>query len=200
MPAAADQADGGPVRGADGLLRCPWPGRDPEYLAYHDEEWGRPVRDEVPAFEKLCLEGFQAGLSWLTILRKREAFRRAFAGFDPERVAAFTDDDVDRLLADATIVRNRAKVDAAIGNARALLALQAAGGSLARLVWSHAPSSPAPPRTMADLPASTPASAELAQRLRSLGFRFVGPTTCYALQQALGVVDDHLVGCRARGG
>lgn len=188
------------VRGPDGVPRCPWAGDDPLYVRYHDEEWGRPVTDETRVFEKLCLEGFQAGLAWITILRKREAFRAAFDGFDAARMARYGDADVARLVADAGIVRHRSKIEAAIGNARALVALHAAGGSLAELVWSHAPATPGPaPRSMADVPAQTAESAALSRALKAHGFRFVGPTTAYAAMQALGVVDDHLAGCTARG-
>ena len=188
------------LRGPDGVPRCPWAGDDPLYVRYHDEEWGRPVRDETRVFEKLCLEGFQAGLAWITILRKREAFRAAFDGFDPERMAGYGERDVARLLADPGIVRHRGKIEAAIGNARALVALHAAGGSLAELVWSHAPAAPGPaPRGMADVPAQTAESAALSRALKAHGFRFVGPTTAYAAMQALGVVDDHLAGCASRG-
>ncbi|MFM7247542.1 MAG: DNA-3-methyladenine glycosylase I [Actinomycetota bacterium] len=188
------------LRGPDGVPRCPWAGDDPLYVRYHDEEWGRPVTDETRVFEKLCLEGFQAGLAWITILRKREAFRAAFDGFDAARMARYGDADVARLVADAGIVRHRGKIEAAIGNARALMALHAAGGSLAELVWSHAPATPGPaPRSMADVPAQTAESAALSRALKAHGFRFVGPTTAYAAMQALGVVDDHLAGCAARG-
>ena len=188
------------VRGPDGVRRCPWAGDDPLYVRYHDEEWGRPVTDETRVFEKLCLEGFQAGLAWITILRKREAFRAAFDGFDPGRVARYGAADVARLLADPGIVRHRGKVEAAIGNARALVRLHAAGGSLADLVWSHAPARPGPaPRSMDDVPARTPESAALSRALKAHGFRFTGPTTAYAAMQALGVVDDHLAGCACRG-
>ena len=185
--------------GPGGVARCPWPGTDPLYVAYHDEEWGRPTRDERALFEKLCLEGFQAGLSWLTILRKREGFRKAFECFDPGAVAALGSEDVDRLLADAAIVRNRAKIEATVGNARAVLALHADGTSLADLVWGHAPEPPAnPPELLSQVPASTPESTGLSKSLRARGFRFVGPTTCYALMQSMGVVNDHLAGCWAR--
>lgn len=182
--------------GADGMARCPWPGGHADYVAYHDLEWGRPVTDERALFEKLALEGFQAGLSWLLILRKREAFRAAFDGFDPVRVAAYSDARIGELVADAGIVRNRAKIAATVGNARALLALWERGESLSALVWSHAP----PPRdrrpaTMADVPATTPAATALSGQLRRAGFAYVGPTTVYALMQAMGVVDDHLAGC-----
>jgi DNA-3-methyladenine glycosylase I len=186
----------GAVTGEDGLARCPWGVSAPEYVAYHDEEWGRPVRDDDGLYERLCLEAFQSGLSWLTILRKREGFRRAFDGFMIEKVAGYGPGDVARLLADASIVRNRAKIDAAIANARA--ALELADG-LAAVVWRYAdPGAPAP-RTLADVPATTPASTALAKELKKHGFRFVGPTTAYALMQACGLVDDHLTGCFRRG-
>ncbi len=188
--------------GPDGALRCAWCLSAPEYLAYHDREWGFPSAEEVRLFEKLCLEGFQAGLSWLTILRKREGFRHAFDGFDPERVARYGPDDVARLLADPGIVRNRAKVAAAITNAGAVLALRdAVAGGLDALVWSFAPDPAARPvpRSLGDVPATSPESVALAKRLRRHGFVFVGPTTAYAAMQACGVVDDHLEGCHARG-
>ena len=174
--------------------RCPWGASTPDYVAYHDEEWGRPVRDDRALYEKLCLEAFQSGLSWLTILRKREGFRAAFANFEPEAVAAFGDDDVARLMADAGIVRNRAKIEAAIVNARAVAELD----SLTDLLWSFAPGERAAPRTMADIPATTPESTAMAKELKRRGFRFVGPTTAYALMQACGLVNDHLDGCLAR--
>lgn len=193
-----DQTDG-LVAHPDGHVRCWWCGEDPDYLAYHDQEWGVPVHDDVRLYEKLCLEGFQAGLSWLTILRKRDGFRRAFHGFDPVAVAALGASDVTRLLEDRAIVRNRAKIDATIANARALLALHEAGATLSGLVWAHQPSTtPRPPRRMADVPAATTGSAQLSAALKARGFRFVGPTTCYALMQAMGVVNDHLVGCWTR--
>jgi DNA-3-methyladenine glycosylase I len=182
--------------GTDGRRRCPWGLAPPEYLAYHDEEWGRPVTDDQGMFERLCLEAFQAGLSWLTILRKRPNFRSAFRGFDIEAVAAFGPDDVRRLLADQGIVRNRAKIEAAIVNARVALDLP---GGLAAAVWRYAdPATPAP-RTLADIPATTPGSIALSRELRRHGFRFVGPTTAYATLQACGLVDDHLEGCFRRG-
>lgn len=185
----------GEVHAADGRFRCPWATSAPDYLAYHDEEWGRPVRDDDGVFERLTLEAFQSGLSWLVILRKRENFRAAFAGFSIPRVAAFTQHDVARLLADPGIVRNRAKIETAIANARAALELPE---GLATLVWRYAdPDAPAP-RTAADVPASTPASKALAKDLRSRGFRFVGPTTAYALMQAIGLVNDHLADCWVR--
>jgi DNA-3-methyladenine glycosylase I len=178
--------------------RC-WPTTDPLYIAYHDEEWGRPVREEHLLLERLCLEGFQSGLSWLTILRKRESFRAAFAAFRPEAVAAFGPQDVERLLGDAGIVRNRAKIEATIANARATVALHEAGETLRELLWSFAPVPPPPaPRALADMPATTPESAALARELRRRGVRFVGPTTAYALMQACGIVNDHLAGCFVR--
>jgi DNA-3-methyladenine glycosylase I len=188
----------GPVQpGPDGRLRCPWAMSSPEYLGYHDDEWGRPVRTDQGIFERLCLEGFQAGLSWLTILRKRENFRAAFAGFDPAQVAAFGPADVDRLLGDAGIIRNRSKIQAVIRNARAALDIPA---GLAALVWSYAVQpGPAAPVRLADLPASTPASAALAKDLRGRGFAFTGPVTVYATFQACGLVDDHLRDCFRRG-
>jgi DNA-3-methyladenine glycosylase I len=189
---------GGVVPGPDGRPRCPWALSAPEYVAYHDDEWGRPVRGDDALFERITLEAFQSGLSWLTILRKREAFRAAFAGFAIEAVAAFGPADVERLLADAAIVRNRAKVAAAIANARAALALREAGETLTDLVWAHAPPPPPAPRTLADVPATTPESVALARALKARGFTFVGPTTAYAAMQACGLVDDHLAECSAR--
>jgi DNA-3-methyladenine glycosylase I len=188
----------GPVIGPDGRLRCPWGLSAPEYVAYHDTEWGRLVRGDREIFERLSLEAFQSGLSWLTILRKRENFRKAFAGFDLESVAAFGADDEARLLADTGIVRNRAKISAAITNARA--ALELAEG-LSDLVWSYADAEPGPPpRTLADLRSQTPASSELAKRLRGHGFVFTGPVTVYSTMQACGLVNDHLADCFARTG
>jgi DNA-3-methyladenine glycosylase I len=182
--------------GPDGLLRCPWALGSAEYLGYHDEEWGRPVRDDTGMFERLCLEAFQSGLSWLTILRKREGFRSAFAGFDIEIVAGYGPDDVTRLLADPRIVRNRAKIEAAIGNARAALTLP---GGLAALVWNYAGGQDKAPVTPDDVPSSTPESKALAKELRRRGFSFTGPVTAYATLQACGVVDDHLESCFRRG-
>jgi len=176
--------------------RC-WESSAEEYNRYHDEEWGRPVVDERGLYERLCLEGFQSGLSWLTILRKREAFRGAFAGFDPERVAEFGDLDVERLLADAGIVRHRGKIEAAIANARATLELRDAGRPLPELVWAYRGDGPAP-KTRDDWRSTTPESEALSKELRKAGFRFVGPTTVYAAMQACGVVDDHLATCPAR--
>lgn len=188
----------GAVDWGDGLARCPWGSAPAEYRAYHDEEWGRPVTDPDLVYEKLCLEGFQAGLSWLTILRKREGFRAAFAGFRMAEVARFGPQDVERLLGDAGIVRHRGKIEAAIANARAGLALAASGSSVSELLWSAARPATVAPATTADLPAITPSSVALARRLRALGFRFLGPTTVYAAVQALGVVNDHLGGCWVR--
>ena len=177
--------------------RC-WSTADPAYVEYHDREWGRPVTDERGLYERLCLEGFQSGLSWLTILRKRPAFRAAFAGFDPETVARFGERDVKRLLDDAGIVRHRGKIEATIANARATLALREAGTPLPQLVWSHRPANGRAPRSPADWQASTPESAALSKQLRAAGFRFVGPTTVYATMQACGVVNDHLADCIVR--
>ena len=182
--------------GADGSTRCWWCGDDPLYVQYHDSEWGRTVTADERLFEKLCLEGFQSGLSWLTILRKRESFRAAFAGFRIEAVAAFGEHDVERLMADAGIVRNRAKIEAAIRNARAAAALP---DGLSALAWSFAPEPGRPaPRTPADISATTPESIALSKELKRHGFTFVGPTTAYAAMQACGLVDDHLAGCYAR--
>jgi DNA-3-methyladenine glycosylase I len=180
------------VVGADGRARCFWGGGSPEYLAYHDDEWGRPVHDDDVLFERLCLEAFQSGLAWITILRKRAAFRTAFAGFSIAKVAEFGSDDVARLLADPGIVRNRAKIDAALHNARVAVTLP---DGLARLLWSFAPEPRPRPATRADIPAVTPQSSAMAKDLKKRGFRFVGPTTAYALMQATGMVDDHLAGC-----
>jgi len=195
-----DWSESGVVRGADGRRRCAWSASAPENVAYHDDEWGRPVTDETRIYEKLCLEGFQSGLSWLTILRKREGFRRAFAGFDPEAVARFGSKDVNRLLADASIVRHRGKIEAAIANAHAVLQLRENDESLAALLWSFEPrrrGRPVPVR-LGELPGATEESTALSKALRTRGFRFVGPTTVYAAMQSLGVVDDHLRGCHAR--
>lgn len=179
----------------DALVRCWWCGTDEEYVRYHDEEWGVPVSTDVGFFEKLALEGFQSGLSWLTILRKRENFRRAFKGFRPEEVARFGARDVRRLLADPGIVRHRGKIEAVIANARAYAELVAREGSLAQFVWSFAPTRRAPLAHRGDIPAQTPESAALSKELKRRGWRFVGPTTAYALFQATGLVNDHLVAC-----
>jgi len=186
---------GGSIPGPDGLLRCPWGASPPEYIGYHDDEWGRPVHDDNALFEKLCLEAFQSGLSWLTILRKRENFRAAFRGFDIEKVAAFGPDDVSRLLADAGIVRNRAKIDAAIGNARAALELPA---SLDDIVWRFAPEEERAPASVSEIPSWTPASKALSKELRRYGFSFTGPVTAYATMQSCGLVNDHLADCYFR--
>lgn len=180
------------VTGADGLARCGWGAAPPEYRDYHDTEWGHPVRDDVALFERLCLEGFQSGLSWLVILRKRESFRRAFAGFDPQVLAGWGQREAARLLADAGIVRNRAKIAATIRNARAMVALEQ---PLGELLWSFAPRVRPRPAAFTDVPATTPESKAMAKALKARGFTFVGPTTCYALMQAVGMVDDHLAGC-----
>ena len=178
-------------------LRC-FGGDDPLYRAYHDEEWGRPVRDDRGLFERFSLEAFQSGLAWITILRKRDNFRAAFAGFDAEVVAQYGDQDVARLMADAGIVRNRLKVAATIANARALVALHDSGRTLSELVWAHAPPPRPAPQGWGEVPALTPESTALAKALKREGFRFVGPTTAYASMQACGLVNDHLAGCVAR--
>ncbi|MEU2153889.1 DNA-3-methyladenine glycosylase I [Streptomyces sp. NPDC019396] len=190
---------GGAIAGPDGRLRCPWGLSAPDYVAYHDEEWGRPVHGDDALFERLCLEAFQSGLSWITILRRRETFRLAFDGFRVASVAAFTEADRDRLLADPGIIRNRAKVEATLANARVLA--EWAPGELDTLIWSFAPDPAARPvpRTLADVPAVTDESKALSKDLKKRGLRFVGPTTAYALMQACGLVDDHLADCAARG-
>lgn len=187
--------------GDDGRPRCGWIGTDEEYRRYHDEEWGTPLHGDRPLFEKISLEGFQAGLSWITILRRRPGFRAAFDGFDLDTVAAYGDDDVERLMGDERIIRNRAKVLATIGNARVVRDLVGARlGALDELIWGFAPTAARPrPRTWADIPAVTAESEALSAALRKLGLRFVGPTTMYALMQSAGLVDDHLADCwRAR--
>lgn len=194
-------APGDLVTGADGRRRCWWGSSTADYLDYHDTEWGVPVHGDAAVFERITLEAFQSGLSWLTILRKRPAFRAAFADFDIEAVAAFGPADTARLLADAGIVRNRAKIAATLGNARAAASLiDAEGdGALDRLVWSARPPQPGPaPRVRGDVPVTTPGAVALARSLKAAGFTFVGPTTAYAAMQAMGVVDDHLAGCHAR--
>jgi DNA-3-methyladenine glycosylase I len=184
--------------GTDARFRCAWVGSDPEYQRYHDEEWGIPLLGDQAVFEKISLEGFQAGLSWITILRRRPAFRTAFANFDIDRVAAMTPDDVERLVLDASIIRHRGKINAVIGNARVT---RDSGESLADLVWSFQPAHGRPrPTQLSDIPAVTPESAALSAELRRRGYRFVGPTTMYALMQSAGLVDDHVTGCwRASG-
>ena len=190
------------VVGADGLARCAWGASTPEYQRYHDEEWGAVLHGDVPLYERMTLEAFQSGLSWLTILRKREGFRAAFDGFDLAAVAAYDDGELERLLGDARIVRNRAKIRAAITNARAALGLihEQGQGAFDALIWSYAPPPrERPPTALADLPAVTSESTALAKDLKKRGFVFVGPTTMYALMEAVGIVDDHLDGCHRRG-
>lgn len=193
--------DDGLRTGADGVVRCWWCGDDPLYVAYHDEEWGRPTRDERDVFELLALEGFQAGLAWITILRKREAFRAAFDGFDIDAVAAYGEDDVERLLGDAGIVRHRGKIAATIDLARLSQELAGEGSSLSELVWAHAPGPrPAPPAEVSAIPAHTAESTALSKALKARGARFVGPTIVYAFMQSAGMVDDHLIGCHRAAG
>lgn len=192
--------DGVPaIPGPDGRLRCSWAGADAVYLRYHDEEWGVPLHGDGALFEKLSLEGFQSGLSWLTILRRRDAFRAGFDGFDVHRVADYGSDDLDRLMADIGIIRNRQKIEAVVGNARVVRGLleRDGPGALDRLVWAHAPGPRRAPRPVhaTELPASTAESTALARALRREGLRFVGPITAYALMQSGGLVDDHLEGC-----
>jgi DNA-3-methyladenine glycosylase I len=177
--------------------RC-WTSNDPLYVRYHDDEWGRPVTDERGLLERLCLEGFQSGLSWLTILRKRENFRKAFADFDPERVARFGARDVTRLLGDAGIVRHRGKIEATIANARGTLALREAGTPLDQLIWAHRPETRPAPRSFDEVDPTSPESVALSKALKRAGFRFVGPTTVYAAMEACGVVNDHLADCYVR--
>ena len=181
--------------GEDGRRRCWWCGTYEDYVTYHDTEWGRPVHDDRRLFEKLCLEGFQSGLSWLTILRKRDRFREVFAGFDPAVVAGYGEDDVARLLDDAGIIRHEGKIRATIANAAATLQVQERHGSLDAFVWPFAPPPRPRPTSVADIPATTPASTALAKALKAEGFRFVGPTTAYAFMQSMGMVDDHLADC-----
>lgn len=185
------------IVGEDGRARCAWAGSDAEYQRYHDEEWGTPLHGDRPLFEKLSLEGFQAGLSWITILRRRPTFRTAFAGFDVDIVAEFDETDVERLMNDPGIIRNRAKVEATISNARVTRELvRDAPGALDALLWSFAPPPrDTAPRSLADLPATTADSTAASKALKKLGYRFVGPTTIYALMQSSGMVDDHIQGC-----
>ncbi|WP_284978632.1 DNA-3-methyladenine glycosylase I [Arthrobacter sp. fls2-241-R2A-200] len=190
--------ENGTVIGDDGLARPAWAASDPLLRAYYDHEWGMPVRDEQGLYERISLEAFQAGLSWVTILRKREAFRKAFLDFHPESVAAFTDADVQRLMLDAGIVRNRLKIQAAITNAKATIALREEGG-LVDFVWSFQPTSTPEPRTIADIPTTSVESIALSKALRKKGFAFVGPTTMYALMEAVGIVDTHLLHSHRRG-
>ena len=182
----------GAVVGEDGRGRCPWGLSAEQYVAYHDDEWGRPLHGDTELFERLSLEAFQSGLSWLIILRKREGFRAAFAGFDPARVAEFDDTDVERLLGDSGIVRNRAKILATVANARATIALDV---PLGKLLWSFASPPRSRPATVHDIPATSPESVAMAKELKRRGFSFVGPTTCYAMMQAVGMVNDHVAGC-----
>ena len=186
------------IIGSDGRARCRWGSSPDDYRAYHDHEWGRPVADDARLFEKICLEGFQSGLSWITILRKRDAFRRAFRGFDPARVAAMGPADVEVLMTDRSIVRHRGKIEATLNNGRAALKIIEAHGSLAAYLWQFEPPRRPIPVTLLDLPAKTDASAALARDLKSRGFTFVGPTTAYAFMQAMGLVNDHLRGCAVR--
>lgn len=179
--------------GPDGVARCAWVGDDAEYRRYHDEEWGRPLHGDRALFEKMALEGFQAGLSWITILRKRPRFREVFAGFDPAVVAEFGEDDIERLMADAGIVRNRAKIEATISNAALVRGM--ADGELDEFMWSFAPAPRPRPVSFAEVPATTPESDAMSKALRTRGFRFVGSTTMYALMQSAGMVDDHVEGC-----
>ncbi|MFE2924463.1 DNA-3-methyladenine glycosylase I [Streptomyces goshikiensis] len=184
------------VAGADGGLRCPWALSTPDYVAYHDTEWGRPVHGDDALYERLCLEAFQSGLSWLTILRRREGFRKAFSSFEIAKVAAFDESDAERLLADEGIIRNRAKIAATLANARVLAGWEP--GELDALIWSHAPEPGRAPRSIADVPAVTAESTALSKDLKKAGIRFVGPTTAYALMQACGLVNDHLAACVSR--
>ena len=190
--------DHGVLLGGDGLARPPWASSDPLLREYYDHEWGMPVRDEQGLYERICLEGFQAGLSWATILRKRPAFRTAFAGFNPDAVAQFTEADVERLLQDAGIVRNRLKIRAAVTNAHATLSLRQDGG-LVDFVWQFQPGSTPRPRTHADIPTQSAESIALSKALRKRGFAFVGPTSMFALMEAIGMVDTHLLGSHRRG-
>jgi DNA-3-methyladenine glycosylase I len=192
----------GLLNGADGKVRCAWPGADPLYLAYHDDEWGRPSADDRRLFEKLCLEGFQSGLSWITILRKRENFRRAFAGFDIEQLSRFKEKDIARCLADSGIVRHRGKIESVVNNARRALDLKEEAGSIAAFVWRFEPEAAARParldRATLMAMAKTKESEALSKELRKRGWSFVGPTTVYSFMQAMGLVNDHLEGCFCR--
>ncbi|GAB3271165.1 DNA-3-methyladenine glycosylase I [Sinomonas notoginsengisoli] len=186
------------ITGEDGLARPSWAGSDALMREYYDTEWGMPIRDEQGLYERICLEGFQAGLSWATILRKRPAFRNAFADFDPDAVALFTEDDVERLMLDPGIVRNRAKINAAITNAKATIALRREGG-LVEFVWFFQPPETPAPASFAEIPSTSPESVALSKALRRKGFAFVGPTTMFALMEAVGIIDTHLVGSHRRG-
>ncbi|MBK6895923.1 MAG: DNA-3-methyladenine glycosylase I [Alphaproteobacteria bacterium] len=194
--------DKGLICGTDGKMRCWWCGDDAEYIRYHDEEWGKPVRDDRRMFEKICLEGFQSGLSWLTILRKRENFRKAFHDFDDERISLYTEKDIERLLQDAGIVRHRGKIEAVINNAARAIELKKETGSLAEFFWSFEPDPKSRPKkmdykTLTSMPTSE-ASLALSKALKKRGWKFVGPTTCYAFMQSMGIVNDHLDGCHTR--
>ena len=186
------------VRGSDGRRRCAWPGEDPLYREYHDVEWGRPEEADAPLYEKIALEGFQAGLSWITVLRKREAFREQFAGFDPAEVARFGERHITRMLGDPRIIRHRGKIESAINNARRALEVIDEGG-LAQYLWSFAPARSAAPRDFSNIQSVTPSSTALSKDLKRRGWSFVGPTTMHAFMQAMGMVDDHLAGCWVRG-
>ncbi len=188
----------GLIKDEDGKQRCWWHGGDPEYMHYHDEEWGRPVNNDIRLFEKMCLEGFQAGLSWLTILRKRDNFRKVFAGFDFSKIAGFTEKDVERLLQDAGIIRHRGKIEATINNAQRTLEVIEEFGSLAAYIWGFEPKEQRVLKSMSDIQSQTPESQALSKDLKKRGFKFVGPTTMYALMQAMGMVNDHLEGCCVR--
>jgi DNA-3-methyladenine glycosylase I len=184
----------------DAIIRCEWAGSDPLYIAYHDTEWGVPVHDDRELFDRLMLEGFQAGLSWITILRKREAFHRAFDGWDPEKIAAYDEDDIARLMASPGIIRNRLKVNGAVRNARAYLAMRDAGKSFSEFLWSFVGGEPIVnhPQALGDIPAFTPEATAMSKALKKRGFTFVGPTICYAFMQSAGLVDDHIVGCLSK--
>lgn len=186
------------IKGTDGKARCFWCGDDPLYVRYHDEEWGRPVTDDTRLFEKMCLEGFQAGLSWITILRKRENFRKAFKGFDYKKIAQFTEKDIERLLQDEGIIRHRGKIEATINNARQMPAVIEEFGSFSDYIWSFEPKTKQRRKTRGDIPAIIPESTALSKDLKKRRFKFVGPTTMYALMQAMGMVNDHLDGCDFR--
>lgn len=192
-----DESTGRVLVGPDGKSRCPWAGSSADYMAYHDTEWGVPIHDEHALYERLMLEAFQSGLAWITILRKRDGIRDAFCQFDADKVAAYNEADIARLLQDARIIRNHQKIVAAIRNAQATIALREHGG-LDALIWSHQPTPGAPPVSVHDVPAITPESVALAKSLKNAGFVFVGPTTAYAMMQAIGMVNDHLADCVAR--
>ncbi len=194
----SDPASDSIVIGTDGRPRCRWGSSSDDYARYHDTEWGRPTVDERTLFEKICLEGFQSGLSWITILRKRDNFRAAFSDFDAARIAEFDDTDVERLLGDAGIIRHRGKIEATINNAQRLVELHAAGTSLGALIWSFEPDTWPSPSSMSDVAAVTDESKALAKHLKKLGFKFVGPTTAYAALQAMGIVNDHMANCWVR--